>query len=305
MRKTMKTSIVRAALMVTSLALTQLTVVHAGQRHFVSAEQAADTLVVAIARNDRDTVAALFGDEYRDILPDDGVSADQLERFVQGWTRFNTLTAVDDRTRVLAVGENGWTFPVPIIRDVEGWRFDTETGRSQIIIRQIGRNELAVIQAALAYHDAQMEYATEDHDNDGVLEYAQRFLSRPGQRDGLYWETESGQPQSPLGPLLARHDHGDDYHGYRFRILTAQGEHAPGGSSNYIAGDNMTEGFGLIAWPAVYGKTGVKSFLLGRNGVLYETDLGADGATFASATSSFDPDRRWTPVDAGFLVLDD
>ena len=145
----------------------------------------------------------------------------------------------------------------------------------------------------LAYHDAQIEYAEKDRDNDGVLEYAQRFVSSPGSRDGLYWEAGPDQEESPLGPLLAERKPETAYHGYRFRILTAQGEHAPGGAADYLVNGNMTQGFAIIASPAEYGESGVMSFMLSREGVVYEADLGPEGEVFASSLTVFDPDSRW------------
>ncbi|MCB1773921.1 MAG: DUF2950 domain-containing protein [Gammaproteobacteria bacterium] len=274
------------------------------QRHFDTAEQAANSLVIAIARDDKAALTGIFGSGYGQILPPGAVTEEKVDRFLDGWARFNTLQSVDDKTRLLSVGSHGWTFPVPIVREVEGWRFDSEAGKDQIRLRRIGRNELAAMQAALAYVDAQFEYAGQDHDGDGVLEYAQRFISREGTRDGLYWDSAAGEPQSPLGPLLASHNPGDDYHGYRYRILTRQGDNAPGGALDYVDQGNMVNGFALVAWPADYGDTGVMSFLLGRNGVLYEADLGPDGAAYASAVTAYDPDRRWSPVAASFIDPD-
>lgn len=280
------------------------TLAQESQRHFETAEQAANSLVIAIARDDASALAGMFGSEYGEILPAGTVTEEKVDRFLDGWARFNTLQSVNDKTRLLSVGSHGWTFPVPIVREVEGWRFDTEAGKEQIRLRRIGRNELAAMQAALAYVDAQFEYAGEDRDGDGVLEYAQRFISREGERDGLYWEAGAGEPQSPLGPLLASHNPGDDYHGYRYRILTRQGDSAPGGALDYVDRGNMVNGFALVAWPAAYGDTGVMSFLLGRNGVLYEADLGPEGGAYASAVPAYDPDRRWSPVAASFIDPD-
>lgn len=273
---------------------------YSAQLHFDTAEQVADHLVVALARADKAAIAGLLGDDYASVLPVDEIDEAMVDRFLDAWTTYHALLPVDDKTRMLAVGVHGWTLPIPIAREVEGWRFDTLAGQSLMRVRRIGRNELSAMQASLAYHDAQMEYATEDHDGDGVLEYAQRFVSTQGQRDGLSWETADGEPASPLGPQLAGHEPGMDYHGYYYRILTAQGPHAVGGGHSYLQGDNMVDGFALIAWPAVYGDTGITSFLLGRNGILYEADLGPEGAAYASATPSYDPDARWSPVAAGF-----
>ena len=274
------------------------------QRHFDTAEQAANSLVVAIARDDDTTLAEMFGDGFDQVLPPGAVTAETIDRFLDGWVRYHSLQSVDENTRLLSVGIHGWTFPVPIVRNDEGWRFDTQAGEQQMRLRRIGRNELAAMQASLAYLDAQFEYAGEDRDGDGILEYAQRFISSEGKRDGLYWEAAPGEPQSPLGPLLASHNPGDDYHGYRYRILTGQGGHALGGALDYVDKGNMVNGFALVAWPADYGDSGVMSFMLGRNGVLYEADLGPNGTTYASAMPAYDPDPRWSPVAASFIDPD-
>jgi len=272
-------------------------VVSAQQTHFDSAEQAANALVVAVAGKDTAALTGLLGADYPDMLPIDEIQAEQIERFLDAWIRYHTLTAEDAETRMLAVGVNGWTLPIPIVKTAEGWSFDLKAGEELIRVRRIGRNELAVMQALLAYHDAQMEYAEQDRDGDGVLEYAQRFISTPGQQDGLYWEVEPGRKPSPLGPLFADEQPGNDYQGYRYRILTAQGEHAYGGARNYLSNGNMTGGFAIVAWPAEYGQTGVMSFMLNQAGVIYESDLGSDGEKLASTMSAFEPDSGWSRVD--------
>ena len=268
----------------------------AEQAYFETPQQAADSLVIALARQDSEALKTLLGSDYAEVLPVDQIEKDQLQQFLDGWARFNTLLSNDDKTRFLAVGTHGWTLPVPIASDTQGWHFDTVAGKEVMRVRRIGRNELSTMQAVLAYHDAQTEYATQDRDGDGVLEYAQRFVSSAGQRDGLYWEAAAGQQQSPLGPRFADHEPGSSYHGYRYRILTAQGAHADGGARDYVQNGSMTGGFAVVAWPADYGQTGVMSFLLDDDGNLYESDLGPDGDTVAASMPAFDPDARWAPV---------
>jgi hypothetical protein len=271
--------------------------VFAQQSHFETADQAADAFVIAVATNDEAALTGLLGEGYRDVLPVEELDAEQLQRFVDAWIHYHSLVSNDVKTRMLAVGVNGWTLPIPIVKDAEGWRFDLVEGEEVMRLRRVGRNELAVMQALLAYHDAQMEYAEQDRDGDGVLEYAQRFISTPGERNGLYWEVEPGQQQSPLGPLFADEKRQQAYHGYHYRILTAQGKHAPGGARDYLQNGHMTGGFAIIAWPAEYGETGVMSFMLGREGVIYESDLGPAGKQVASSMTAFDPDSRWSRVD--------
>jgi len=183
--------------------------------------------------------------------------------------------------------------PVPIVKGDAGRRFDPRAGADVMRTRRIGRNELSAMQAALAYFDAQKEYAQRDHTGDGVLEYAQKFVSSPGRHDGLYWPDTTGQGQSPLGPLYVSQKPGEGYHGYRFRILTAQGKAASGGAYDYIIGGRMRSGFALIAWPVRYGDTGIMSFMVSHEGVVYEKDLGSGTEAAARAIKRFDPDAGW------------
>ncbi|MCB1857989.1 MAG: DUF2950 domain-containing protein [Gammaproteobacteria bacterium] len=283
-----------------ALALAAAATVNADQLHFAAAEQAADTFVVAIARGDQDTLEGLFGRGYLDYLPIDEVDTADIDRFLAAWTRHHTLLSEGEGIRMLEVGDTGWTLPIPIVQDPQGWRFDTQTGRETMRIRRIGRNELSAMQAALAYHDAQTEYAQRDHDGNGVLEYAQRFISTPGKRDGLYWEASKDEAESPLGALFSEKTPEKAYHGYYYRILSAQGKHAEGGQLDYKVNGNMVGGFGLVAWPAEYGESGVMSFMLNKEGVLYETDLGPEGGEAAGRMLAFDPDSRWVRVSPVF-----
>ena len=271
---------------------------------FETPQQAADSLVIAIARRDQAALSRILGDDYRDLIPEQ-LNGDEIERFLDGWSRFHALQAPARDRRLLAAGESGWTLPIPIVRDARGWRFDTDAGRRNIRIRRIGDNELSAMQAILAYHDAQTEYAQSDRDGDGILEYAQRFISTPGQRDGLYWDVAEGEALSPLGPLFAAKKPERAYHGYYYRILTGQGEHAPGGARDYLQNGNMVSGFALIAWPAEYGRSGIMSFMISHDGTLYEADLGPQGSDYASRVTRFDPDDRWTPVQRDYTDLQD
>lgn len=263
---------------------------------FDTPQQLADAFVVAVARNDAAALARLLGEDFRRLLPDDAAEDELATQFLDAWVHFNGLEAPAPQVRMLAVGAQGWTLPIPILHGKDGWAFDTAAGAEMIWMRRIGRNELSAMQALLAYHDAQVEYAQQDHDGDGVLEYAQRFLSSPGAQDGLYWETNAGDPPSPLGPLLADTRPGQAYHGYHYRILTAQGPGAAGGSIDYRVGGNMTQGFAVIAWPAEYGETGIMSFMLNREGTVYEADLGPETARVAASLPAFDPQRPWSPA---------
>ena len=275
-----------------------------GQTFFKSADEAANSLVIAVAQDDDTALTHILGQDYRKLLPMDKIKGDVVDRFLHSWIGFHTLLPKDAKTRMLAVGENGWTFPVPIVKEKQGWRFDTAAGLELMRIRQIGRNELSTMQAVYAYHDAQMEYAIKDRDGDGVLEYAQRFISSKGKRDGLFWETTPGEPESPLGPLFADASKPKStYHGYHYHILKSQGKYAEGGAYSYLVKGNMVSGFAIVAWPAEYGKTGVMSFMLSREGTLYEANLGPKSHAVASAMSEYDPDSRWAPVSEEFTDL--
>ena len=198
-----------------------------------------------------------------------------------------------DAKALIAVGTDGWTMPIPIVKKAQGWQFDARAGAEEMRIRRIGRNELAAMQVMLAYVDAQREYAARDWDGDGVKSFAMKALSSSGKHDGLYWASLPGEPESPLGPAFADAKPGQPYHGYAFRILTAQGPSAPGGAKSFVKNGRMTEGFALIAWPAKYDYTGVMTFIVNQDGVVYEKDLGPDTATVAAAIRSFDPDSSW------------
>lgn len=266
-----------------------------GQAVFTEAGDAANAFALSLETKDTEMFGQLLGADYQQVLPLDDVDSDDVERFVAAWKKSNTLLPEGDDKMVLAVGENNWTLPIPIVKGASGWYFDMEEGLERMRIRRIGRNELATMQAVLAYYDAQMEYAEQDLDGDGVLDYAQKFVSTPGTRDGLYWEVEPGAEPSPLGPLMADHNPGGGYHGYFYRILEAQGEHARGGAYSYMIGDKMRSGFALIAWPAEYGDSGVMSFMVSHAGIVYEQDLGPDGADIAKNTQLYDPAPGWRP----------
>jgi len=267
-----------------------------GQAVFVTPEDAANAFVLSLANDDTEMLGKVLGTDYREVLPLDQVDGEDVDRFITAWEKFNTLLPEGDRKMLIAVGKNEWTLPIPIVSGSSGWYFDIDEGLENMRIRRIGRNELATMQAVLAYYDAQMEYAEQDRNGNGLLEYAQRFISTPGTRDGLYWEVEPGETPSPLGPLMADHTPGGGYHGYFYKILDAQGEHARGGAYSYLIGDQMRAGFAVIAWPDEYGDSGVMSFMVSHAGIVYEQDLGPDSASIAAALQVYDPGPGWTPV---------
>jgi len=268
-----------------------------GQAVFALPEDAANTFSLALVNNDMEMLGHLLGADYREVLPLDVVDAEDVDNFITAWGKHNTLIPQGEDKVLLAVGEGEWTLPIPIVAGASGWYFDVEEGLDRMRIRQIGRNELDTMQAVLAYYDAQMEYAQQDRNGNGLLEYAQQFISTPGAHDGLFWEAEAGETPSPLGPLLADRTEGGGYLGYFYRILNAQGENARGGAYSYMLGDQMRAGFALIAWPDEYGESGVMSFLVSHAGIVYEQNLGPDGADIAEAMPAYDPDADWIPVE--------
>ena len=220
----------------------------------------------------------------------------------------NKLEKETDKKVTLVVGNQEWPFPIPIVKKGETWVFDTKAGNEELLNRRIGRNELNTIQTCLAIVDAQREYAMKDRDSDKLLEYAQKFWSTPGKKDGLYWEAKEGEAQSPLGPLAARAvEEGYDgrkpgdkpmpYHGYFYRILKAQGKNAPGGAYDYVVRGKMIGGFALVVFPAEYGASGIMTFIVNHDGVVYQKDLGKETGKIAKAMTKFDPDKTWKKVE--------
>ena len=241
-------------------------------------------------------VSQLFGEDYFKVLALNEADTEDVDNYLKAWNLANKLIPDDEGKMVIAIGEGGWTFPVPIVEGDTGWYFDIVEGREGMAIRRIGRNELATMQAVLAYYDAQLEYAEQDRNDDGFLEYAQRFISTEGTRDGLFWEEADGEMVSPLGPLMADHTPGGGYHGYHYKILKEQGAAAKGGAYNYVIGDRMRAGFAVVAWPMEYGDSGVMSFTVSHAGNVYQKNLGEDGEDTAMAMISYNPDEEWEPV---------
>ena len=266
------------------------------QQAFSSPDAAAAAFVDALATNDPDALGRVLGTDWRRYIPTAGVDMDDVYAFLAGWAKTHKIVSNDASTAHLAVGTAEWTLPIPIVKRGDAWRFDTRAGADEIRTRRIGRNELAAMAASLAYYDAQKEYALADRDGDGALEYAQRIVSTPGERDGLYWAALPGEQASPLGPLFGDDARGSGYHGYHYKILKGQGSNAPGGAYDYRIKGRMVSGFALVAWPASYGDTGVMTFMVSHDGKLYEQDLGPGTATAARAMTRFDPGPGWQQV---------
>ena len=279
------------------------------QKHFATPEAAVQALVGALAAQEAQGTAeliAILGPKGKPIIDsgDPVADANARERFGEAYAQFHVIQASGDDRAMLDIGDDRWPFPVPIVKDASGWRFDTDAGDDEILSRRIGRNERGAIQSCLAYVDAQGDYYRMDPDKDSLLHYANRLASTPGKRDGLYYETKEGEAPSPLGPLFASaktegyalSGKGDPYHGYHYRILTSQGPHAKGGAYDYVVHGELFGGFALVAWPATWGASGVMTFLVNQDGVVYEKDLGPNTEKAVAKIRTFDPDSSWKVV---------
>jgi hypothetical protein len=265
------------------------------QQSFPSPAAAADALVDGVARNDDAAVKSVLGADYARLLPVHKIDPDDITDFLAAWAKSHRIVNAGDAKAFVEVGTNGWTLPIPLVKGATGWRFDTRGAQDEMRTRRIGRNELAAIQVVLAIADAQEEYAAQDLDRDGAKQFAQRLVSSPGKRDGLYWPALPGEPESPLGPLTADAKPGEAYHGYHYRILTPQGRDAPGGARSYVRNGRMTDGYAVLAWPAKWGDTGVMTFIVNHDGVVHERNLGPDTAALARAIAEYNPGPGWKP----------
>jgi hypothetical protein len=282
----------------------------AKQKSFKSPEEAVKALSDTVKGDDTKALLTIFGPAGKELIFSGDEVADKAgrDRFVKAYEEMNKLVSKNDKKVILHVGNEDWPFAIPIVKEGEDWFFDTKAGKEEILNRRIGRNELNAIQVCLAHVDAQREYVLKDRDGDKLLEYAQKFKSGEGKKDGLYWEAKEGEEQSPLGPLVAKAakegytgkksgDKPSPYHGYRYKILKAQGKNAPGGAYDYVVKGKMIGGFALVAYPAEYGNSGVMTFIVNQDGVVYEKDLGKDIEKIATAMKKFDPDKTWKKVE--------
>lgn len=271
---------------------------------FPTPEEAAQALLDAAASDDLNAIWGVLGDEFKDELAndDDAQERENRRRIVSGANEVLQLRTDDEKTRVMVIGKDAWPMPIPIVKGDKGWYFDVAVGADEIIDRRVGANELATISNLNAYVDAQVQYASADRDADDVLEYAQKINSSPGRKDGLHWEVPAGSTDeaSPFGPFvaekaayLADRDPGDPFMGYYYRIISRQGENAPGGRYDYVINGNMIGGFAMIAWPADYGNTGIMTFIVNQNGRVYQKDLGEKTEVGAAAVQDYNPDSSW------------
>jgi len=276
-----------------------------GEKSFVSPQQAVAALVAAVLDDDDAELLAILGPGSEDLISSGDKVADQSDRarFLKAYEDKNALEQEGNDRATLLIGAKDYPFPIPIVQQGDAWLFDTQAGMEEILNRRIGRNELRTIEVMLAYTDAQREYASMKPNSEG-LEFAQKFASSEGKKDGLYWKAGEGEEESPFGPLIARateegymdsldKDPPEPFHGYYFKILKAQGAHANGGAFDYVADAKMVLGFALVAYPAKHGASGIITFIINQEGMIYEKDLGEDTATTAAAMTTFDPDDTW------------
>ena len=284
-----------------------LTVSASAQQSYKTPDEAVGALVTAAKSADRKALLTVLGPGGEDIVSSGDEVADEGVRkeFVAAYDEKHEIRPAGDHA-TLIVGKDDFPFPIPLVKKGDAWRFDTEAGRLEVLYRRIGGNELDTIQVCLAYVDAQNEYADKDH-GEGVGVYAQRIVSQPGKKDGLYWPAASGEEASPLGELMAaantqgyRARGGGErtpFHGYYYKLLTRQGPAATGGVLDYVVKGKMIGGFALVAWPAEYGNSGVMTFIVNHNGTVYEKDLGQRTAQVAAGMTVYNPDNTWKKVD--------
>lgn len=283
----------------------------ARQKFFASPEAAVHALVAAVKNNDKREILAVLGPGSQPIVSSGDKVADRTGRatFITLYEEKSAIEGADTGRAILTIGTEGFRFPVPLVKKGDSWRFDAKAGREELLNRRIGRNELGAIEVLREYVDAQREYAARDWDGDGVTEFARKFRSAPGRKDGLYWEAKEGETESPFGALAARaaqegyfkgkNAGPEPFHGYYFRILTAQGEHAEGGAFDYIVNGRMILGYALVAYPARYRASGVMTFVVNQSGIVYQKDLGRTTAQIAAQMTSYDPDATWKKVEQG------
>lgn len=279
------------------------------QKEFGAPEEAVKALLAAArAHNDKELMA-IFGSGAKELLfsGDPASDKERREKLIAAYDKKNSIAKEGDKM-VLIIGEKDWPFPIPLVKQGEKWIFDTKAGREEILNRRIGQNELFTIQTMLAIVDAQREYAMADHDGNGLLEYAGKFQSDPGKKNGLYWDVKEGEAPSPLGALVVqakaegykrKGSKGNPvpYHGYYYLMLSRQGKNAQGGAFEYVVKGKQIGGFAVVAYPATYGNSGVMTFMVNHDGVVYQKNLGKNTAKTVKAMKSFDPDSGWKKAE--------
>ena len=274
------------------------------QKAFESPDAAFKALLDGFSKNSDEAILVVLGQDQKDlVVQSDKEEAADIRKKIYACAQEHMQIVVDGDKAIAHLGLKDWPFPIPMAKHADGWIFDTAAGKEEILNRRIGRNELHAISMTDAYEDAQRVYATRDHTGNKVLKYAQKIISTKGQKDGLYWPVEAGAAEEP-SRLAAAFDDGQDfrdgqdvpYFGYHFKILTKQGENAPNGKYDYVINGNMIAGFALVAWPADYRASGVMTFCVSHQGIVYQKDLGPDTAKLAAAMEEYNPDNTWREV---------
>ena len=277
-------------------------------RQFPSPDDAGNGLQEAVKSGDQNAVLAIFGPGSKEVISSGNASEDKATAgaFVAAYGAMHRWRKMPDESQILLIGADNFAFPIPLKKnDADQWFFDTAAGKEEILRRRVGRNELAVIDVCGALANAQADYFSQHLDDGNTHQYALKFISDPGKRNGLYWQPVDGQPKSPLGPLVAyattegysaKPDAHQPFHGYYFHMLTRQGSGAPGGAKDYISGGKMVGGFAFVAYPAEYSNSGVMTFMMDRDGILLQKDLGKTTTETASTMTEFNPDASWSIV---------
>ena len=291
----------------TALTIGQLAAEEASQRTFDSPAKAAQSMYLAAKAGNTDELMRIFGPQARNLLSSGDPVADKgdRDRIIEKYQEMHRLVVEPDKSVTLYIGSENWPFPVPLVNKNGVWFFDTPRGRQEILFRRIGRNENATIDTLQALAAAEEEYARQPHDGDAVRQYTPKLLSDEGKHNGLFWESAEGQPQSPIGPLIAgaaregykKQNGPTAFHGYFYRVLKSQGKDAPGGAMDYMTNGRLTRGFAIVAYPATYRNSGVMTFIVGRDGQVYQKNLGPRTASLATAMTAYNPDRTWQPAE--------
>jgi len=279
------------------------------QKSFASPEEAVNALFAAVKADDKNEMLAILGSGGKELISSGDEVADKAgrEKFLKAYDEMNKLEKASVSKMILHMGKDDWQLPIPVVEKNNKWVFDTKAGKEEILNRRIGRNELNVIDVLHAYVDAQCEYASKDRNGDGVAQFAPKVISTEGKHDGLYWQAKEGEEMSPLGPFVAQAasegyaEKGkgvnlSPFHGYYYRILKVQGKNAAGGSYDDVVKGKMILGYGLVAYPAQYGNSGIMTLIVNQEGVIYEKNLGKNTVNMAKAMKKFDPDKTWSKV---------
>jgi len=279
------------------------------EQTFPSAEEASQALVTALQNDDQQGLLKVLGPDAKGIISsgDETEDKNDREQFVKRYGQMHRLVTEPDGTTTLYIGAENWPSPIPLMHDASGWYFDTAAGKKEILYRRVGKNELAVIAVCHELVDAEKEYYGQPPDGNSDKQYAQKIFSDPDKKDGLYWKTVSGEAESPIGPLVASattegytrdaNQEPQPFQGYYFRVLKAQGPNAPGGARNYIVDGKMTRGFAFLVYPAEYRSSGVMTFIVDQDGIVYEKDLGPKTAEIVKSLTRYDRDSSWRKAD--------